>query len=132
MDGIHDLGGKPGYGEVDKKESHIVFQNRWEAAVFAMVNAIARAGAFQNIDQFRHAIERINPYAYLHHGYYGRWLGAIENLLLEAGLIDQSELNQRAMEVGASDGESRGGQAAVHVRASAPCSLLLVCRPSPH
>ena len=105
MDGIHDLGGKPGYGEVDQKDSHIVFQNHWEAAVFAMVNAIARAGAFQNIDQFRYAIERINSCAYLHHGYYGRWLGAIENLLLEADLIDQSELNRRAMEVGASDGD---------------------------
>ena len=59
MDGIHDLGGKVGYGQVDRKESGAVFQERWEAAVFTMTNAIARAGAFQNIDQFRHAIERI-------------------------------------------------------------------------
>ena len=35
MDGIHDLGGKPGYGKVDKGAGSEVFHDRWEAAVFA-------------------------------------------------------------------------------------------------
>ena len=112
MDGIHDLGGKPGYGEVDRKGGEVVFHDRWEAVVFAMANAVARAGAFHNIDRFRHAIERINPEAYLQHGYYGRWLGAIENLLLEAGIIDQSELNQRAVARGGSDADLVAAQPA--------------------
>tara|TARA_B100000427_G_C15373153_1_gene535302 strand:- start:144 stop:818 length:675 start_codon:yes stop_codon:yes gene_type:complete len=122
MDGIHDLGGKPGYGKVEKKESHAVFHKRWEAAVFAMVNASARAGAFQNIDRFRHAIERVNPEAYLHHGYYGRWLGAIENLLVEAGSINQSELNQRALEGGASDVDLIAAQPSDHPDSMGPPS----------
>ena len=120
MDGIHDLGGKPGYGQVDRKESHVVFQDRWEAAVFAMTNAIVPAGAFQNIDRFRHAIERIDPEAYLQHGYYGRWLGAIESLLHEAGIVDQLELNQRAIEFGASEEDLVAAQPADQADARGP------------
>ena len=45
MDGIHDLGGKPGYGKVDRRGEDEVFHERWEAVVYCMVNAAARAGA---------------------------------------------------------------------------------------
>ncbi len=70
MDGVHDLGGKPGFGRVDKSGGEKVFQATWEAKVFAMVNAGAMAGAWHNVDRFRHAIERVHPEAYLAHGYY--------------------------------------------------------------
>ena len=128
MDGIHDLGGKVGYGQVDRKESGAVFQERWEAAVFTMTSAIARADAFQNIDRFRHAIERINPEAYLRHGYYGRWLGAIENLLVEAGIVDQSDLNQRSLECGASEADLVAGQPADQPDAMGPPPREPGCR----
>jgi nitrile hydratase beta subunit len=103
MDGIHDLGGKHGYGEVSKDavagtdaaDMGPVFHHRWEAAVFAMVNAGAQAGAWTNTDRFRHAVERIDPVAYLSHGYYGRWLGGVETLLVEAGVITTAELETR-------------------------------------
>jgi len=45
MDGIHDLGGKHGFGSVDKSGDALVSHGRWEAAVFTMVNAAARVGA---------------------------------------------------------------------------------------
>ena len=100
MDGIHDLGGKQGYGEVCRDQAPAagpapVFHKRWEAAVFAMVNAGAQAGAWTNTDRFRHAVERIDPVAYLSHGYYGRWLGGLETLLVEAGIITTAELGAR-------------------------------------
>jgi nitrile hydratase beta subunit len=103
MDGIHDLGGKHGYGKVNKDAVAAtdaagvgpVFHRRWEAAVFAMVNAGAQAGAWTNTDRFRHAVERIDPVAYLSHGYYGRWLGGVETLLVEAGIITTAELEAR-------------------------------------
>ena len=41
MDGIHDLGGKSGFGKVDVESGLQVFDERWEASVFAMTNAIA-------------------------------------------------------------------------------------------
>jgi hypothetical protein len=66
VDGIHDLGGKPGYGAVDKSGSeHLsagkAFAEKWQAKVFAMVNAGRSLGAFSSSDRFRHAIERVNP-----------------------------------------------------------------------
>ncbi len=104
MDGIHDLGGKQGFGAVEREPDEPAFHHRWEASVFAMVNAAAAAGALRNTDQFRHAVERIDPAAYLTHGYYGRWLGAVETLLREAGLVDARELEARL----ASLAQSRG------------------------
>ncbi len=101
MDGIHDLGGKHGHGHVRQESSEPAFHARWEAAVFAMVNAAAASGAFKNTDRFRHAIERIDPVAYLSHGYYGRWLGGVETLLVEAGLITTDEISRKALEHGA-------------------------------
>ena len=95
MDGIHDLGGKHGHGKVEFTPSAPVFHARWEAAVFAMVNAGARPGAWNNADRFRHPVERIDPVAYLSHGYYGRWLGGLETLLVEAGIITTEELEAR-------------------------------------
>lgn len=92
MDGIHDLGGREGFGPVDIASGSVV-DKRWEARTRAMVNQSFGAGVIGNIDQFRHAIERIDPRAYLMHGYYGRWLGALETLLVEGGHIDPMVLD---------------------------------------
>lgn len=93
MDGIHDLGGKQGFGAVEREENEPVFHERWEAAVFACMLAARGAHAYRNIDQFRHAIERIDPRAYLTHGYYGRWLGGLETLLVESGVFTTEEVD---------------------------------------
>lgn len=106
MKGIHDLGGMHGFGPVEVETDEPAFHARWEAAVFAMMFAASRAGATGNSDRFRHAIERIDPVAYLAHGYYGRWLGGIETLLVEAGLVDRDALTARAVAAGA-DPEAR-------------------------
>ena len=101
MDGIHDLGGKQGFGRVDREIDEPVFHERWEAAVFG-INVVAQtAGVVRNIDQFRHAIERIDPRAYLDHGYYGRWLGGLEALFVEAGVLASAEVEARARQLGA-------------------------------
>lgn len=100
MDGIHDLGGRHGFGRVERAAEEPVFHARWEAKVFAMLRAASAAGVVRNSDQFRHAIERIDPVAYLTHGYYGRWLGGIETLLREAGVVDAAALEARLAELG--------------------------------
>jgi nitrile hydratase len=113
MDGIHDLGGKHGFGVVHGLDDAEVFHGRWEAAVFAMVNAAAQAGAWRNTDQFRHAVERIDPAAYLTQGYYGRWLGGLETLLVEAGLLTTVELQARLAQLGGSTGDRVAARPAV-------------------
>ena len=72
-----------------------LFHHRWEAAVFAMMFAAGRAGATGNSDRFRHAIERIDPAAYLEDSYYGRWLRGLETLFVEAGLLTGKRSTRR-------------------------------------
>ena len=96
MDGIHDLGGKRGYGAIDQVTG-APFAQRWEGAVFTMTRTARSCRALQNTDQFRFAVERIDPVAYLTHGYYGRWLGAVESLLVEARVITSEELAARVV-----------------------------------
>ena len=100
MDGIHDLGGRQGFGQVEREDGEPVFHERWEARVFAMMVGASAAGIVKNGDQFRHAIERIDPVAYLTHGYYGRWLGGLETLLVEAGAVSQDAIDARVVELG--------------------------------
>jgi nitrile hydratase len=69
-----------------------------------MTRSARAAGATANTDQFRHAIERIDPVAYLTHGYYGRWLGGVETLLAEAGIVSSAEITERAIGFGGDPG----------------------------
>lgn len=105
MDGIHDLGGKEGFGAIARESDPRPFPTRWEGAVFSMIRTLYGAGVTHNTDQFRHAIERIDPISYLQDGYYGRWLGAAETLLVEAGVLEQAEITARAVSLGAAPGD---------------------------
>jgi nitrile hydratase len=99
MDGIHDLGGKQGFGAVDTGSGKRPLE-RWEQRVFAMLNGALAAGLIGNIDQFRHSIERIDPAAYLVDGYFGRWLGGIETLLVEKGVVATGEIDAQVQSAG--------------------------------
>ena len=48
-----------------------------------------------NVDQFRHAIERMGAVEYLSGSYYEHWLSSLETLLTEHGVITQAELDAR-------------------------------------
>jgi nitrile hydratase subunit beta len=101
MDAIHDLGGKQGFGPIDTHDHGVGFETRWHGLVFTIVNALLYRGIAHNVDHFRHSLERIDPVSYLSDGYYGRWLGGAETLLVESELFSQQELTQRAIELGA-------------------------------
>ncbi len=83
MDGIHDLGGKHGFGGSLEERDEAEFHALWEPRVRAIAGLMIGQGCF-NVDAFRHAIERLDPVAYLGDGYFGRWLGAVEKLVEEA------------------------------------------------
>ena len=101
MDGVHDLGGKQGLGAVAVGGDELPFHDRWQGAVFTIVNGLRVQGINHNIDHFRHAVERIDPVSYLTDGYYGRWLGAAETMLVEKGVLTQAEITARAVSLGA-------------------------------
>lgn len=100
MDGIHDLGGKHGFGEVEREADEPVFHARWEAKVFSIMLASGAAGAWRCSDRFRHLVERVDPISYLSDGYYGRWLGGIETGLIEAGVLTAAEVEARYLQFG--------------------------------
>ncbi|MFB6156953.1 MAG: nitrile hydratase subunit beta [Haloferacaceae archaeon] len=93
MDGIHDLGGMHGFGAVDAPDE-TPFHHDWERRTFAADVAALTTGAF-GIDEFRYAIERLDPVFYLSAPYYEKWLTAIERLSVASGLIDGEEYCDR-------------------------------------
>src|SRR5258708_3128438 len=91
MNGVHDMGGMDGFGAVVREADEPVFHADWERRLFALVIS-AMPAAHVNIDEFRHAIERIPPGKYLASSYYERWLAAFETLLVERGIVAREEL----------------------------------------
>jgi nitrile hydratase beta subunit len=92
MNGVHDLGGMHGFGEVIAESGEPVFHHEWERRTFAL--ALATMGArLANVDEFRRSIERMPPGHYLESSYYEHWLFALEGLLLEKGIITGAELD---------------------------------------
>ncbi len=84
-----DLGGQSGHGPVVREPEGELFHADWEPRVLALTLAMGATGAW-NIDTSRAARESLADYADL--GYYAIWLGALEKLLLERGLVHPDEL----------------------------------------
>ena len=95
MDGIHDLGGRQGYGKVRFTPSATAFHERWEVRVNALYGHAVRLGIF-NMDEYRHAIERMDPGHYVTAGYYERSLTGLATLLVEKGVVTREELESRS------------------------------------
>jgi len=98
MNGIHDLGGMHGIGPIEAEENEPVFHHDWEKRVFSLFLGLAPHGFF-NLDEFRHAIERMDPAEYLTSSYYEHWLHAYETLLVEKGAITTEEYAERCLAV---------------------------------
>jgi len=95
MDGIHDMGGMQGWGRVLIDPDEPVFHEPWEARAFAFGALSARLSG-TNLDAMRHAIDRQHPVDYLVDGYYGRWLGCVETLLVDSGVLAPGAVEARA------------------------------------
>jgi nitrile hydratase subunit beta len=91
VNGVHDMGGMHGFGQVEPEPDEPVFHARWESRVLAMVRAMGCTGAF-NIDMSRYSREALPPAVYLASSYYRRWQLALENLLRQHGLVGADEL----------------------------------------
>ena len=95
MDGIHDLGGRQGFGRVRHAPDATPFHEPWEVRVNALYGLAVRLGVF-NMDEYRHAIERMDPRHYLAASYYERSLTGLATLCIEKGLVTREELERRA------------------------------------
>jgi nitrile hydratase subunit beta len=96
MDGLADMGGAPGWGAVHApRAGEPVFGERWQGRAFALALLSVRVSG-QNIDAFRHALERLDRAAYLDDGYFGRWLNAGELLLTDSEILAPGAIDARA------------------------------------
>jgi nitrile hydratase beta subunit len=98
MNGIHDMGGLHGFGEVRIEPNEPVFHARWEGRVYAVTQVLDTTGIY-NLDEHRHEIELMDAASYLTDGYYGRWLFAMESILSRKGIIDREEIQGRVADL---------------------------------
>ena len=99
MNGIHDMGGMQGLGEIGYVRDVPVFHAPWEGRVHALVRALVPYGKWRGL---RPEIEAIPAGEYLRMSYYERWLTALTELVEKSGLASREEVErgtaQRATE----------------------------------
>jgi nitrile hydratase beta subunit len=95
MDAMYDLGGKQGFGKVRYAKNARAFHEPWEVRANALYALAVRFGIL-NMDEYRHAIERMEPRHYLTASYYERSLTGLATICVEKGLVTREELDRRA------------------------------------
>jgi nitrile hydratase len=100
MNGGQDLGGVMGFGPVIDEPNEPHFHEDWEARVLGLTLAMGALGLW-NIDKGRYARENRPPSEYLSWSYYRIWLGGLEVLINQCGLladdVDAASKNLQAM-----------------------------------
>jgi nitrile hydratase beta subunit len=95
MDGVHDMGGRQGFSTVRYTLNAPAFHAEWEVRANSLYAYAVRAGIF-NMDEYRYAIERMDPRHYLAASYYERSLTGLATLCVEKGVVTREELERRA------------------------------------
>jgi nitrile hydratase beta subunit len=90
MDGIHDLGGKEGFGPIEVDEEHVAFHHSWEGREWA-ISRCARTPDI-SIDWWRHCRELIQAEDYLNRPYFDSWAQTDLSTYINAGLFSIEEI----------------------------------------
>jgi nitrile hydratase subunit beta len=91
---VHDRGGWPGAGPINKAEHEV---SMWEKRTDALVNLL-REKRMLRTDELRRAVESLAPGDYEQLSYYERWIVAIKSLLIEKGILTAAEIDQKLKE----------------------------------
>jgi len=86
MSRLNDVGGLTGFGPIEREPDEPLFHSEWEARVFAL-NRLLMSNGLYDLDQFRDAVERIDPARYYGLSYYERWFEGVRMLLIERGIV---------------------------------------------
>jgi nitrile hydratase subunit beta len=92
MDGFHDIGGRQGFGPVIVDDRCAPFHDEWELRAAAISSRLLRQHIY-NMNELRHAIERMSPRHYIGASYFERIFTAAATLCIEKGLISRDELD---------------------------------------
>jgi nitrile hydratase len=103
MPRIHDVGGRPEAGPVDRTPHELA---DWELLTDAVSTAIGQRG-IRTTDEHRRAREDLftSPEQYASLGYYERWILGNEQVLVEKGLLTHEEVDRKVAELEARWGE---------------------------
>jgi nitrile hydratase len=96
MNGPHDMGGFTGFGAVKPETDEPVWHADWEPRAFALVLAMGMTGQW-NIDEARHARERLPAMKYWRSSYYEMRHYALVLQLIELGIVSAMEEEQGRM-----------------------------------
>jgi nitrile hydratase len=91
MDGIHDLGGKQGYGPIAVDESDPPFHHDWEGREWGIAQCARTPGI--TIDWWRYCRELILPEDYLGRPYFDSWAQTDFATYVEAGWMTLAEIS---------------------------------------
>ena len=97
MRAVHDRGGWPGAGPINKTEHQL---EDWERRTDAMVQLLTHPRkALIRVDEVRRAIECLPLDEYESLAYYEKWLTAIETLMIEKGVLTREEIERKVAEL---------------------------------
>ena len=97
MPRVHDRGGWPDAGSINKTEhNYSIWEKRTDALLMLLSSP---AKHVLRVDELRRAIEALPPEAYEKLSYYERWITAIEALLIEKKILTREEIDRQAEEV---------------------------------
>lgn len=100
MPRVHDRGGWPDAGPIDRDEHDLTM---WERRTDALMRVL-RSKQYMEVDEMRRAIEGIGSGRYEQLTYYERWAEAMEILLVEKGVLTSEEIAQKVAELDAPAG----------------------------
>jgi nitrile hydratase beta subunit len=111
---VSDMGGRAEfYGPIVREENEPVFHSRAESRVFGISGPVLALFG-RNLDAFRHAMERLPRETYMA-GYYRRWLGGLERMLVRAGYFGPDEVDARIEGRSAKPGRKRSPRVQVAI-----------------
>ncbi len=93
MDGVHDLGGREGFGPIVDKADDKPFHADWEMRAFGIKEVSA---ANWTIDWFRHCRELAVPVDYLTRPYFDQRLTTVAAQLIDEGYLTLDEIKAGA------------------------------------
>jgi nitrile hydratase len=91
MDGVHDLGGREGFGPIVDKAYDKPFHADWEMRAFGIKQALEPATSW-TIDWFRHCRELVVPVDYLARPYFDQWITTRAAQLIDEGYLTLDEI----------------------------------------
>lgn len=102
MPAIHDRGGWPEAGPIDKTPHELTdWEMRTDALVWLLSNSQKKVF---RVDELRRAIESLEPDRYVSCLYYEKWAAALEALLIEKEILGREEIEDKLAELSAAGG----------------------------